>query len=101
MHVYVQKLTRTTRPRRPSAVSGGVFRQPVAPPNDGKLSVTSGPPKARLHRRAVFGLRLAFDRMPVTFREPEGLEKPRMTAADITTRPGANASRPILRRSCG
>src|SRR6266571_2839649 len=31
MHVYVQKSTSTTLPRRPSAVSGGVLSQAVAP----------------------------------------------------------------------
>ena len=36
MQVYVQKLTTTTFPRKPSAVSGGELSQAFAPPKDGK-----------------------------------------------------------------
>src|SRR5919197_5118429 len=38
MQVYVQKSTRTTLPRRPSAVSGSELSQPVAPSNPGRVS---------------------------------------------------------------
>src|SRR5215213_1379962 len=37
MHVYVQKLMRTTRPLREAAVNGGELSHPVAPRNDGNL----------------------------------------------------------------
>src|SRR5260221_837358 len=36
MQVYVQKATRTTFPRRPSAVSGGELSHPVAPSQPGR-----------------------------------------------------------------
>ena len=36
MHVYVQKSTTTTFPRKPSASSGGELSQAFAPPRDGK-----------------------------------------------------------------
>src|SRR5207247_6932181 len=36
MHVYVQKSTSTTFPRRPSGVSGSELSQPVAPSNPGR-----------------------------------------------------------------
>src|SRR4029079_2062640 len=36
MHVYVQKSTSTTFPRRASLVSGGELSQPVAPSNPGR-----------------------------------------------------------------
>src|SRR4029078_8941294 len=36
MHVYVQKSTSTTCPRRPAAVSGSELSQPVAPSNSGR-----------------------------------------------------------------
>src|SRR5829696_6817565 len=42
MQVYVQKSTATTRPRRPSVVSGGELSHPVAPSREGIL-----PPGAR------------------------------------------------------
>ncbi len=42
MQVYVQKLTTTTFPRRPSAVSGGELSHSFAPPSDGKRPSVGG-----------------------------------------------------------
>ena len=42
MQVYVQKLTTTTLPRKPSASSGGELSQSFAPPRDGKLPSGGG-----------------------------------------------------------
>ena len=42
MQVYVQKLTTTTFPREPSAVSGGELSHAFAPPRDGKCPSDGG-----------------------------------------------------------
>src|SRR3954463_4488976 len=47
MQVYVQKSTTTTRPRRPSVVSGGELSHPVAPPSDGILPSAGRRPGAQ------------------------------------------------------
>src|SRR4051794_8347651 len=47
MHVYVQKSTATTLPRRPSVVSGGEFSHPLAPSRDGMLPPSTRRPGAQ------------------------------------------------------
>src|SRR5262249_54088918 len=47
MQVYVQKSTRTTFPRNPSAVSGGELSQPVAPSKPGTWPSTGSEPALR------------------------------------------------------
>src|SRR3954453_13386632 len=47
MQVYVQKSTTTTRPRRPSVVSGGELSHPVAPSSDGILPSAGRRPGAQ------------------------------------------------------
>src|SRR6266536_2144952 len=49
MHVYVQKSTRTTFPRRPSAVSGGELSQLLAPSASAPCTRTTvGEPLSRV-----------------------------------------------------
>jgi hypothetical protein len=47
MQVWVQKSTTITRPRNPSALSGGELSQPVAPSRDGILPSAVPRPGAR------------------------------------------------------
>ena len=53
MQVYVQKLTTTTFPRRPSAVSGGELSQSFAPPSDGRCPSVGGEIPCAEHRKMV------------------------------------------------
>src|SRR5262245_35827971 len=80
MQVYVQKLTRTTVPARPSGVSGDEFSQPVAPSKPGRRPSTGN--------GAVRGWRRAPKRLTSRNR------RPRRTR----TRPGLPAEDRVRRR---
>src|SRR3954462_9805707 len=67
MHVYVQKSTRTTFPRRSSGLSGDELSQPVAPSRPGRCP-SEGRAAASLLRRLLNKLTAAL----LSAKRPEG-----------------------------
>src|SRR4029453_956471 len=85
MHVYVQKSTSTTFPRRPSGVSGSELSQPVAPSKPGRRVSARG-----LAKRLTSRLLAAVEKVEQEQEHVEDVEEDR----GGQQRCGANVLRP-------